>query len=286
MKMMKGLICSLVFASCLLMNSAHASLLWKISGNDLEQPSYLFGTIHVICGSQFYMDERIESAVREADALMLEIDMTSPQTMIRLQQLMVNPQGAYLQEHLSEEQLATVDEYFVENFGAGVAQLGVLKPMALNSMVLVAGLPCDDVKSYEVVLEEMASAQDMPVMELESVEFQMSIFDDIPLAEQVEWLWDMIEDEAETQAQMAAMVDAYLSEDLDRLLTFMKEDPQFEDHFEVLLDDRNVNWVAPIREQIHAQSTFIAVGAGHLPGDMGVIELLREAGYEVEAVSR
>lgn len=286
MKMMKGFICSLIVTSCILMSSAHASLLWKISGNDLEQPSYLFGTIHVICGSQFYMDERIESAVRESDTLMLEIDMTSPQTMMRLQQLMVNPQGPYLQEHLSEAQLATVDEYFVEHFGAGIAQLGVLKPMALNSMVLVAGLPCDDVKSYEVVLGDMAAEQDMALTELESVEFQMSIFDDIPLAEQVDWLWEMIDDEEETQAQMAAMVDAYLAEDLDRLLTFMKEDPQFQDHFEVLLDDRNLNWIAPIREQIHTQGTFIAVGAGHLPGEMGVIQLLREAGYEVEAISR
>ena len=286
MKMMKGFICSLVFAGCMLMSSAHASLLWKISGNDLEQPSYLFGTIHVICGSQFYMDERIENAVNETDTLMLEIDMSSPQTMMRLQQLMVNPQGPYLQDHLSEEQLATVDEYFIENFGAGVAQLGVLKPMALNSMVLVGGLPCDDVKSYEVVLAEMAENQEMSLAELESVEFQMSIFDDIPLAEQVEWLWEMIDDEEHTQAQMAAMVDAYLSEDVDRLLTFMKEDPQFQDYFEVLLDDRNVNWIAPIREQIHSESTFIAVGAGHLAGDMGVIQLLREAGYEVEAINR
>lgn len=286
MKMMKGFICSLVFAGCMLMSSAHASLLWKISGNDLEQPSYLFGTIHVICGSQFYMDERIENAVNDTDTLMLEIDMSSPQTMMRLQQLMVNPQGPYLQDHLSEEQLATVDEYFIENFGAGVAQLGVLKPMALNSMVLVGGLPCDDVKSYEVVLAEMAENQEMSLAELESVEFQMSIFDDIPLAEQVEWLWEMIDDEEHTQAQMAAMVDAYLSEDVDRLLTFMKEDPQFQDYFEVLLDDRNVNWIAPIREQIHSESTFIAVGAGHLAGDMGVIQLLREAGYEVEAINR
>lgn len=285
MKMMKALICSIVLGSCMLMSSAHASLLWKISGNDLAQPSYLFGTIHVICENQFYMDERIENAVAEADNLMLEIDMTSPQTMMRLQQLMVNPEGAYLQDHLSEDQLTQVDEYFVENFGAGLAQLGVLKPMALNSMVLVAGLGCD-VQSYEVALSEMATAQDMPLIELESVEFQMSIFDDIPLSEQVDWLWDMIAKEDKSQAQMDEMLDAYLNEDLDGLLSLMKDDPQFADHYEVLLDERNLNWIAPIREQIHTKSTFIAVGAGHLPGAKGVIALLKEAGYEVEAMTR
>lgn len=286
MRMMKAFIYSLVLSSFLLMSSAQASLLWKISGNDLEQPSYLFGTIHLICGGQFYMDDRIENAVSETDTLMLEIDLTDTATMMRLQQLMVNPQGPYLQEHLSESQLSSVDEFFIENFGAGVAQLGVLKPMALHSMVLVAGMPCTDIKSYEVVLSEMAGEQDMAITELETVEFQMSLFDNIPLQEQVEWLWTMIDEEGEAQAQMAAMVDAYLGEDLEALLTLMKDDPQFSEYFELLLDDRNVNWVAPIREQIHAQSTFIAVGAGHLPGEMGMIELLREAGYEVEAVSR
>lgn len=284
MKMMKALICS-VFVSCIMITSAHASLLWKISGNDLEQPSYLFGTIHVICDNQFYMDERIENAVAEAETLMMEIDMTSPDTMMRLQQLMMNPGGAYLQDYLSEDQLAKVDEYFVANIGAGLAQLGGLKPMALNSMVLVAGMACD-VQSYEVVLSEMAEAQEMAVTELESVEFQMSIFDDIPMSEQVAWLWEMIANEDESKAQMDEMLEAYLSEDMERLLSLMKDDPQFADYYEILLDQRNLNWVAPIREQIHTHSTFIAVGAGHLPGAKGVIELLKDAGYEVEPMTR
>lgn len=232
------------------------------------------------------MDERIEQAFSDTDVLMMELDLSSPQTMLTLQQLMVNPTGPYLSEYVSEDELEEIDQYFIENLGVGLAQLGGLKPLALNSMAMVTGLPCSDVTSYESYFVEQAGDIDMPVLELESPQFQMSIFDNIPLSEQVDWLLEMISDPESLQAQVTAMADAYLSEDLDQLYRFMQEDPQFQDYMETLLDERNLNWIAPIREQIHVQPTFIAVGAGHLPGDEGVIELLKQAGYTVEPINR
>lgn len=265
-------------------SSAQASLLWKVSGNDLTEPSYLFGTIHIICEDSFMMDERIEQAFASSDSLMMEIDFASPGTMQRLQQLMINPEGPYLDEHLDEEQLATLDAYFRDNIGAGLGQVGVLKPMALNSMVMVAGLPCSDTESYEVHFSEQADEHEKPVVALESVEYQMGLFDDIPTSEQVEWLWEIVNERDAAEEQMTDMVAAYADEDLDRLLDIIREDPQFAGHVELFLDKRNQNWVAPIREQMHSTSTFVAVGAGHLPGEKGLVTLLRNAGYDVEPV--
>lgn len=276
----------MLLSSVLLMGSAQASLLWKITSDELPQPSYLFGTIHLICEQDFFMDERIETALAESDALVKEIDLSSPEIMLRLQQLMVNTGGPYLQEYLSADQLAVIDEYFTENFGAGLAQLGVLKPLALSSMVLTAGLPCTDIKSYEMELADLAEQHDLAILELESVDFQMQIFDDIPLEDQVAWLWQGIAEEQESQRVFQTMVDAYVAEDLDKLLEAMRQDPQMMEYFDVLLNERNHNWIAPIREMIHAQQVFIAVGAGHLPGEQGVIRLLEEAGYTVEPVTR
>lgn len=276
----------MLLSSVLLMGSAQASLLWKITSDELPQPSYLFGTIHLICEQDFFMDERIETALAESDALVKEIDLSSPEIMLRLQQLMVNTGGPYLQEYLSADQLAVIDEYFTENFGAGLAQLGVLKPLALSSMVLTAGLPCTDIKSYEMELADLADQHDLAILELESVDFQMQIFDDIPLEDQVAWLWQGIAEEQESQRVFQTMVDAYVAEDLDKLLEAMRQDAQMMEYFDVLLNERNHNWIAPIREMIHAQQVFIAVGAGHLPGEQGVIRLLEEAGYTVEPVTR
>jgi uncharacterized protein YbaP (TraB family) len=284
---MKTLIrfCSaLLLVGAFSVSSAQASLLWKVSGNELESPSYLFGTIHIICDDSFLMDERIEDAFTASESLMMEIDFAAPGTMQRLQQLMINPEGPYLDQYLDEEQLAAVDSYFRENIGAGLGQIGVLKPMALNSMVMVAGLPCAETESYEVHFTEQAGEQEKPVVALESVEYQMGLFDDIPTEEQVDWLWEIISEPDAAEEQMTQMVDAYAEEDLDRLLEIIREDPQFAGHVELFLDKRNQNWVAPIREQIHSGPTFVAVGAGHLPGEQGLVSLLREAGYEVEAV--
>ncbi|MGX5914655.1 TraB/GumN family protein [Aliidiomarina sp. Khilg15.8] len=275
---------ALLLAGLLSIGSAQASLLWKVSGNDLESPSYLFGTIHIICDDSFLMDERIEDAFAASESLMMEIDFAAPGTMQRLQQLMINPEGPYLDQYLDEEQLATVDAYFRDNIGAGLGQIGVLKPMALNSMVMVAGLPCAETESYEVHFTEQADEHDKPIVALESVEYQMGLFDDIPTSEQVEWLWEIISERDAAEEQMTEMVDAYAAEDLDRLLDIIREDPQFAGHVELFLDKRNQNWVAPIREQMHSGSTFVAVGAGHLPGEQGLVSLLRAAGYEVEAL--
>ena len=275
----------LLLSSALIMGSAQASLLWKISADDLPQPSYLFGTIHLICEQDYFMDERIEAALAESDALVKEIDLSSPEVMLRLQQLMVNPEGAYLHEYLDEEQLTEVDEYFTEHFGAGLAQVGVLKPLALSSMVMTAGMPCTEIKAYEMELAELANQYELAILELESVDFQMELFDGIPLADQVEWLWLSIEQEEEAQQVMQSMVDAYVNEELDLLLEAMQQDPQMMDYIEVILNERNRNWIAPIREMMHEQPVFIAVGAGHLPGEQGVIRLLQEAGYTVEPVT-
>jgi len=178
-----------------------------------------------------------------------------------------------------------MDEYFTEHFGAGLAQVGMLKPLALSSMVLTAGMPCTDIKAYEMELAELANQHELAILKLESVEFQMELFDRIPLADQVEWLWHGVDQEEESQRVMQTMVDAYVSEDLNQLLAAMQQDPQMMEYMELLLDERNRNWIAPIRDMMHEQQLFIAVGAGHLPGEQGVIRLLQEAGYTVEPVT-
>lgn len=277
---------SMMLLFVLSLGTAQASLLWKVSGNELTQPSYLFGTIHVICEDRFIMNDTIESAFAQSETLVMELDISAPGTMQRLQALMVSEEGPYLDRYLNEQQLETMDAYFRENIGAGLGQLGGLKPMALNSMVMIGGLPCTETTSYEVFFMEQADEQETPIVALEDVDFQMGLFDEIPLQEQVEWLWEMISDSEMGDALMESMVQAYEQQDLDALMEIMEEDPQFNHYMEMFIDERNRNWIAPLRQQMHESTSFIAVGAGHLPGDQGLINLLREAGYDVKAVSQ
>lgn len=259
------------------------SLLWKISGNGLKESSYLFGTIHMICKDQFYMDERIEKALASSKVLAMELNMADPNLMAEMQQLSVNPGFANIKGEFSAEQAAALDKFLTDSYGAGLDQLGVLKPMVLSSMVLIKMLPCTEQSSYEMFFTEKAKSQEKPVKGLETVAFQMGIFDEIPKKLQIDELGKMVTD-PEGMEEFDKLVGAYLEQDIDKLFGLIAENEMFQDYGDLLLENRNKNWIPKIEEMVKTQSTFIAVGSGHLGSETGVIQLLRDAGYTVEAV--
>jgi len=259
------------------------SLLWKISGNGLKESSYLFGTIHMICKDQFYMDERIEKALASSKVLAMELNMADPNLMAEMQQLSVNPGFANIKGEFSAEQAAALDKFLTDSYGAGLDQLGVLKPMVLSSMVLIKMLPCTEQISYEMFFTEKAKSQEIPVKGLETVAFQMGIFDEIPKKLQIDELGKMVTD-PEGMEEFDKLVGAYLEQDIDKLFGLIAENEMFQDYGDLLLENRNKNWIPKIEEMVKTQSTFIAVGSGHLGSETGVIQLLRDAGYTVEAV--
>lgn len=282
-----------VFATltlCMLVFQAFAgekeekSLLWKISGNGLKETSYLFGTIHMICKDKFYMDEKIESALASSKVLAMELNMADPNLMAEMQKLSVNPGFANIKGEFTPEQASAVDKFLIASYGAGLDQLGVLKPMVLSSMVLIKMLPCTEQSSYEMFFTEKAKSQDKPVKGLETVAFQMGVFDQIPQKLQIDELGKMVVNQ-EGMEEFEKLVGAYLEQDVDKLFDLISENEMFQEYGDLLLENRNKNWIPKIEEMVKEQATFIAVGSGHLGSETGVINLLRKAGYTVEAVN-
>ena len=260
------------------------SLLWKISGNGLQEDSYLFGTIHVICEDQFLMNEKIESALEASELLVLEFDMTDQEQMGQLQQLSMNPNFENIKGQFEEAQAAALDEFLKENYGAGLDQLGILKPFVLSSMVLMKSLPCDNQISYENHFIEKSKTLDLKVDGLETAKSQMEIFDKIPMKLQIDELGKMMLEEDRGMGEFLELVEAYLSEDIDTLYDLITASELFSEYGNLLLENRNRAWIPKIEELIKESSAFIAVGSGHLSSETGVIQLLRDAGYTVEAV--
>jgi uncharacterized protein len=261
------------------------SLLWKISGNGLEKESYIFGTIHIICKSDFLMDERITSAFESSDELILELDMSDPGLQFKMQQVSMNPGMKNIQSDMDESLANSLDEFLLKNYGAGLAQLGVLKPFVLSSMVMLKSLPCTEVESYETYFTSKASGAGMPVIGLETVEFQMGIFDQIPQDLQFDELRKMLVED-NSQRDFQSMISAYLADDIFLLDQELAANEMMADFRPVLLDERNITWVPKIEKAMKAKSVFVAVGAGHLGGELGVISLLKKAGYTVEPLSK
>jgi uncharacterized protein YbaP (TraB family) len=260
------------------------SLLWKISGNGLEQESYLFGTIHLICQDQFKMDDRIQNALNNSKKIALEIDMSDQNMMMEMQKLSVNADFKNIKDDFDPKQIEAVDEFLKNKYGTGLDQLGVLKPFVLSTMIITKLLPCEEISSYEMFFLQKSLEVNTPMTGLETIEDQVKIFDNIPLKTQLDDIGDLVMDESSIK-EFDTLVSAYLDEDIDLLYELITKNEMFKNHGDMLLADRNKKWIPLIEDLVKEQTTFIAVGSGHLASETGVIQLLRNAGYKVEPLN-
>lgn len=261
------------------------SLLWKIEGKGLEAPSYLYGTIHAICQEDYFMKESVKEALDNTSKIVLELDMDEPDFMAKMQQNMLNEDMKNISSEFSEDDKALVNEFLSSNFGADLTQLGIVKPFGLVAMVVQKTIQCAEMASYEQEFIKIAAEKEVELIGLETVEFQMSLFDNEPMEDQIKMLVDGIKDIEEGQKEFKEMVRYYKAEDLDGMQELVASSPQFAGFEDILLFNRNKDWIPKIESMVKEQPSFIAVGALHLPGENGVISLLKEAGYEVTAIN-
>lgn len=229
------------------------------------------------------MDERILSALQSSKKIVLELNMSDPMLAQDMQQNSINKDFYNIQNDFEPEAKEALDEFLSSNYGMGLAQMGIMKPFILSTMVLMKQLPCETPDSYELFFTSKSQEWKIPMEGLESAAYQISIFDRIPMERQLADLSKMILTDA-TEKEFQGMIEAYLAEDLNKLQEMIQADGLTGEYGEILLNERNRNWIPKIEEFIKAETTFIAVGAGHLPSDQGVIQLLRNAGYTVEPV--
>jgi len=277
----------LVFGIFSIFNQAQPlekALLWKISGNGLEKPSYLFGTIHATCDAT--LDAATLKALEETKQLYLEIDMDDPMLQMQMMQGIAMKDGVTISSLVSEEEFVLIDEFLQENIGMSAKMINTFKPFMLSSMLLPKLLDCE-FQSVEMELMKVTKAQNEEVYGLETIGDQLQVFDKIPYQDQVnELLKTAKSDLSKEKEEMKKIMDVYKTKDIEKMLVVMDESDNkvSADNKDVLLVNRNRNWIPVIEKVIKSTPTFFGVGAAHLAGDDGVIKLLRKQGYKVEAV--
>ena len=187
---------------------------------------------------------------------------------------------------VTEEDYKSIDSLFINNMGMPVKMLENVKPFFLSSMFYPKMLDCP-MQSFELELTKIAKEQKEEIYGLETIEEQIKVFDDIPLEDQYADLIRMAENNLEDDKDIfAKMLKVYKEENITALLDMMDDDKNktVSNHQDKLLNERNENWISKIGEYAKDQPTFFGVGAGHLAGDNGVINLLRDAGYTVTAI--
>lgn len=265
---------------------ASNALLWKISGKGLAQPSYLYGTIHLICAQDLRLTESVKRAISASRRITLELDMDSPTLRQDMQAGMKMRNGQTLHKLLRPREYARVSHYLKDKVGIPIAQVGMLKPFLVSSLLYSNLLGCTPI-SYESVLVKLAQEQHKEITGLETVQEQMGIFDRIPYAVQSQLLANMVGKEDEARQEFQQLVTLYKAQKIEELRAVTATSAfAFPGYDKLLLDDRNQRWVGAIGRQAAAQPTFFAVGAAHLGGPNGLVHLLRQQGYQVRPVSR
>ncbi|MEP6792947.1 MAG: TraB/GumN family protein [Saprospiraceae bacterium] len=274
-------------------DSVPHALLWKIEKAGQSQPSYLFGTIHMIPKDDYFLPSGLDEAFDKSKQVVFEIDLDEMSDMGSMMGMLSNlmmKDGTTLKDLLTPQQYTEVSKYF-DNMGLPMFLLSKVKPMFLSMLAEVNMNPeemqSDDIVSYEMNLYDRAQKAKKDVDGLETMQYQMSLFDSIPYKDQAIMLMDAIKGTNTDTDMYDQTVELYKHQDIEAMIEMATEPkPGEEGDFEnVLINNRNKNWIPIMSKMMKDGPVFFAVGAGHLAGENGVLSLLKKQGYKVTPVS-
>ena len=262
------------------------TLLWKISGKYLEKPSYLFGTMHILCEEDAQLSENLKAVIRDTEQIFFEIDMDNTQEMMGALKFLSMNDGKRISQLLSQEDYEKVKKFFDDNKSMiPFSMMDRFKPYFVSSMIGEQMMACESTIGMETQIMAEADKYEKEIHGLETIAFQAGIFDSIPYEKQARDLVMYVDSIDSYKRVLKSMTDVYREQDLEKMEKLMlKSDPGMEQYMDLLLYDRNRRWIDLMLSNMVERSTLFAVGAGHLPGNQGVIELLRKRGYDVTPV--
>lgn len=291
---MKKLILSMVVLFAAI--SSNAQILYKVSGNGAKGDSYVMGTHHLAPISILDSLESFNSAINSVDAVYGEIDqseMNSPQTQQKMMMAAMAPTDSTLSKVFTKEQFDSIDNV-LKKYSGGQAALNMLEPMIptlvsqqlailINMQVIPNFNPMQQLDTHVKAIGAQAGKE---VNGFETVEFQINVLFGDPISKQAEDLLESIRKEDMMKSFSFDLYNAYITQDIEKLRQLMIDpDLGLEPEDEAkMLTNRNINWVTQLKTILPQKSVFVCVGAGHLPGENGVLNLLHQAGYTITPV--
>ena len=280
-------LCFLSLAVTGQLTAQEKSFLWKVDSD--RNSLYILGSIHLLKKEAYPLKQSIENAFEQTNKLVLEIDLHSAKPE-RIQQLMLqksaSTDGAFLQRNVSDETYESVARRANE-LGLDIRLLNSFKPWIVATTmaaVKLERLGFDPKLGVDRYFAERAIQSNKPTLGLETAEFQLDLFDRFSPKDQELLLRQSMNEMDRLEQNVAQIVRAWKSGDVGslekHLLAGMRDYPEI--HRKVI-DDRNRRWLPQIEGLLsRGENALIIVGAAHLVGNNGVIQLLRGRGYKVE----
>ncbi|MDP4149668.1 MAG: TraB/GumN family protein [Bacteroidota bacterium] len=262
------------------------TLLWRISGKGLAKPSYLFGTMHVLCAEDASLSDSLKAVISSCDQIWFEIDLSDMSGMLGAMKAMRMNDSKKLSDLLDSSDYRKVKDYFAHH--SSMLPFGMLerfKPMLISSIIEENNMACKTTDGMELMIMKEAQSLHKPIKGLETAEFQAGLFDSIPYEKQAKDLVNSIDSMEQYKQMTLDLAAVYKAQDLDKIDSLSrKDDPGMDEYMDLLLYGRNRKWAKELDMMLNKGSLLIAVGAAHLPGEQGVINLLRKRGYAVTPV--
>ena len=283
--------------------NTQAQILYRISGNGLESPSYIVGTYHFAPASFADSIPGMSEAIESTQQVCGELDMMDafkPENAARLLQSQMLSEGVTLSSLLTADQLSRLNALLLQVLGTNLedeayaAQVEKMKPVALSTTLSLASYmkktqsfnPMELLDNY---FQMLALQSGKSVIGFETVDFQMGVLYGSELPEQVEDLMCLVDHFDEATELVDRITSAYFSQNFQQLESVLEEEMEgtcaaTPEEEAALLDDRNRNWIKLMPDMMAEKPTLFVVGAGHLCGEQGVLKLLEGIGYTVEGI--
>ncbi len=266
--------------------STNKSLLWEISGNGMEKPAYIFGTMHLLCPDDAMLGDSLKKIIKNVDEIYFEIDLDNMSELFSgaMQGKMKNDTS--LRDLYKPEEYERIKDFFN---GRGLSLefnfMSSMQPLLISALVDQAMLACPQLDGMEMNIMQESRQYRKEIKGLETVAFQVSVLENFPYSMQAKELLKSVDSFETYKKQMNEMVRLYKEQDIEGLLDYsLQSDTAISEMQDVMIDRRNANWAEQFPSIVKGKKILIAVGAGHLGGEKGLLNLLRKKGYTIRPV--
>ncbi len=259
------------------------ALLWEIKGDSLKGTCYIFGTMHVKDKRAFQFHDSLLLKLKSCQTFAGEIvlDKTAAK---ELSSDILLPPGKELKTLLTKAEYKRVKKFCNKNIGAMSLLVNKIKPIFTSALISESMLEKDIPKALDEYLQEKAKDYNLNVKGLETIQEQMSVLNELSIEEQAKMLVEQVKNSEEEKKELQRMATIYASQNLDSIYAFIQT-PEMEGEFgDAMIKNRNIVMAHRLEKLMRTETVFCAIGAAHLPGENGVLNLLRKKGYTLRAI--
>lgn len=238
------------------------------------------GTLHMMCASDLEIKDKVKKAISVSDQIIFEINLSDPQEITKMTELTL--QGSKISEVLTAEEFEKLDAALAPKLGFSIKALDQIGLQGLYSFMITKSLPCQEIKSLEMELIQLALSNQLPITSFEKVQEQFDVFSKSYSTQ--DYLEQLHNFDRYSEDFLKA-IDAYKNEDIEKSVALIAQEKYMNSQAtKYMVEDRNINWVKQLETILPKTNSFIAVGAAHLVGPSGLIYQLQQQGYIITPI--